>query len=290
MKVYTYNDKVLVNSANDKWLKKAVNPYNPLGLPAGVMRFEAVAGWSPSSYDTSSLQFTQVSASPNIWDMKVLSGSGINNGATGSMTKILGFNATGLTGYSTGLSNRISGSESTLTECGPMYLPGFIGNESGYIYNTFAMCSKLTSVGNLYMPDLIYAHHMFYGCSSLTAVPLFDTSNVTDISNIFNGCSSLTAVPLFDTSNVTDMSQMLKDCTSLTTIPLFNTGKVTNVNLAFAGCYNVESGALAMYNQMSTQTTPPSSHSTTFGGCGSNTVTGAAELAQIPTSWGGRAS
>ena len=33
--VYTYNDKVLKNVTTDKWLKKAVDPYNPLGLPGG---------------------------------------------------------------------------------------------------------------------------------------------------------------------------------------------------------------------------------------------------------------
>lgn len=32
MKVYTYNDKVLVNSANDKWLKEKEGPA-PIVLP-----------------------------------------------------------------------------------------------------------------------------------------------------------------------------------------------------------------------------------------------------------------
>ena len=50
-------------------------------------------------------------------------------------------------------------------------------------------------------------------------------------------------------------------------------------------CNNVESGALALYNQLSTQTTPPSNHSQTFYDCGSNTTTGAAELAQVPSDW-----
>jgi len=53
----------------------------------------------------------------------------------------------------------------------------------------------------------------------------------------------------------------------------------------FVRCYAVESGALALYQQASTQTNPPSSHSNTFRDCGSNTTTGAAELAQIPSDW-----
>jgi hypothetical protein len=53
----------------------------------------------------------------------------------------------------------------------------------------------------------------------------------------------------------------------------------------FYNCYKVESGAYALYQQASTQTTPPSSHSNTFRNCGRDTTTGAAELAQIPSDW-----
>jgi len=58
----------------------------------------------------------------------------------------------------------------------------------------------------------------------------------------------------------------------------------------FHNCTKVESGALALYQQASTQTRPPSSHTYCFRSCGSDTTTGAAELAQIPSSWGGTAS
>ena len=290
MIVYTYNDKVLVNSANDKWLKKKdVDPYNPLGLPAGVMRFEATSGWTPSGYDTMNLEFTQVSSSPNIWDLHILNGNAIANGATGSMTKLLGFNATGLTNYSSALHSRIYYSKGTLTECGPMYLPGYTGSTSnnGSLFND---CQYISNIGKLYTPDLTGAINMFYSCKSLTTVPLFDTSSVTNMSAMFVGCTSLTTIPLFDTSNVTNMSNMFNGCTSLTTVPLFDTSSVTNMEAAFYGCTNVESGALALYQQASMQANPPSNHGGTFTNCGSNTVTGAAELAQIPSSWGGTAT
>jgi hypothetical protein len=81
------------------------------------------------------------------------------------------------------------------------------------------------------------------------------------------------------------MAGMCGRCYALTTVPLFNTSKVTNVDQMLWDCNNVESGALALYNQLSTQTTPPSNHSQTFYNCGSNTTTGAAELAQIPSDW-----
>jgi len=53
----------------------------------------------------------------------------------------------------------------------------------------------------------------------------------------------------------------------------------------FSGCYKVESGALALYQQASSQATPPSTHNSAFYKCGRDTVTGAAELAQIPSDW-----
>ena len=128
-------------------------------------------------------------------------------------------------------------------------------------------------------------YYMFVGCSSLTSVSLFDTSHVSNMNNMFNNCSSLTSVPLFNTSNVSNMTSMLFKCTSLTTVPLFDTSNVDGMNLMLQNCYNVESGALALYQQASTQANPPTYHYGTFRDCGRDTETGAAELAQIPADW-----
>mgnify|MGYP003288183421 CR=1 FL=1 len=127
---------------------------------------------------------------------------------------------------------------------------------------------------------------MFNWCRSLRSVALFDTSNVTNMGGMFAYCQdALTTVPIFDTSNVTNMGGMFIYCTVLTTVPLFNTSKVKHMNNMFRNCINVESGILALYQQASTQTTPPAEHSETFWDCGIDTVTGAAELAQIPSDW-----
>lgn len=135
--------------------------------------------------------------------------------------------------------------------------------------------------------NITHMPFMFRNCSSLTNVALFDTSNVTIIYNMFRNCSSITTSPLFNTSNVTDMSNMFDSCTSLTTVPLFDTSKVTNMQGMFNGCRNVQSGALALYQQASSQANPPSYHGDTFYNCGSNTQTGYEELNQIPYDWGG---
>ena len=151
----------------------------------------------------------------------------------------------------------------------------------------FYDCWALTNVPLFDTSKVTYMNDMFRDCGSLTTIPLFDTSNVTDMSFMLYGCTSLTNVPLFDTSKVTTMEHMFNGCTSLTNVPLFNTSNVTNMNSMLYRCYSVESGSLALYQQASTQANPPSNHSNTFTNCGRDTTTGAAELAQIPSSWGG---
>lgn len=121
----------------------------------------------------------------------------------------------------------------------------------------------------------------------LRKVALFDTSSVTDMGGTFFGCVSLREIPLFDTSSCTNMSWMFRGCETLQHVPLFDTHSATNVEEMFEGCDLVQSGALALYQQMSTQETPPSEHRWCFTDCGKDTLSGAAELAQIPKSWGG---
>lgn len=150
---------------------------------------------------------------------------------------------------------------------------GLLSNQSDLLEVLGANTSNVTQMGT-----------MFYLCTSLTSVSLFDTSNVTNMNSTFSNCTSLITVPLFDTSNVTDMWGMFLRCSSLTAVPLFNTSNVTDMRSVFRECRNVQTGALALYQQASTQANIPS-HSLTFNKCGSNTQTGAAELAQIPSDW-----
>ena len=151
----------------------------------------------------------------------------------------------------------------------------------------FSYCGSLESVSFFNTSNVTNMQSMFTSCASLTTVPLFDTSNVTNMFYMFNGCSSLTYVPLFNTSNVFFMEGIFYYCYSLEAVPLFDTSSVTNMARMFYNCTNVQSGALALYQQASTQATPPTEHTNTFYNCGINTETGSAELAQIPASWGG---
>lgn len=83
------------------------------------------------------------------------------------------------------------------------------------------------------------------------------------------------------------MDRMFTNCTGLTLITPIQCPTVQNVGGMFQGCTNVEEGALAQYNWFSTYALNINNHSGTFTDCGSDTVTGLAELDQIPVGWGG---
>jgi hypothetical protein len=134
----------------------------------------------------------------------------------------------------------------------------------------------------------VFAQAFVSSDNLVSVIAAGDTSTVTKIDYIFQGCTSLTSICLFDTSAVTSMQGAFVGCTSLTSIPLFDTSAADDINYAFQDCTKVKGGALALYQQASTQSTPPY-HDDAFMNCGKDTVTGAAELAQIPASWGGTA-
>jgi surface protein len=254
------------------------DPYNPLGLPPNTVRVRTKDGNAPSKYpwasETTYETATLVQGTTDVYDV-YKSGTDFSKllfyGE--NVKEVLGANTTGITN----------------------------------MYSMFGACTKLTTVQLFDTSSVTNMSSMFASCSSLTSVPLFNTSNVTNMSSMFNGCtlttiplfntskvtnmsgmfsySNLTIVPLFNTSNVTNMSSMFSGCYYLTTIPLFDTSKVTNMNSMFWNCIKVQSGALALYQQASTQATPPSNHTSTFSNCGRDTDTGAAELAQIPDDW-----
>lgn len=137
--------------------------------------------------------------------------------------------------------------------------------------------------------DLTYNNTNWQGLLSghkdLLEVLGINSTGVTITRTMFQSCDNLRSVSLFDTSSVTNMLSMFHYCGSLRNIPLFNTSNVTDIRYAFKNCFNVKSGALALYQQVSSQTNPPSNYTQAFRDCGSWTTTGAAELAQIPSNW-----
>lgn len=83
------------------------------------------------------------------------------------------------------------------------------------------------------------------------------------------------------------MDRMFTGCTGLTGFSTMQCSNVINVGGMFEGCTEVTEGAYDQYVWFNTYGININNHSGTFSNCGSNTQTGAAELAQIPVGWGG---
>ena len=232
------------------------DPYNPLNLPPNTVRVRTNDGLVPyksngassATYETATL----VEGTSDVYDV-YKSGTDFSFlfQMSNNIVEVLGANTAGITDMSA----------------------------------MFDYCTSLTSVALFDTSSVTDMRILFRECSSLTSVPLFETSSVTNMEDMFYNCSSLTTVPLFNTSSVTNMQYMFYRCSSLASVPLFDTSSVTNMEYMFYNCKKVQSGALALYQQASTQANPPTSHTKTFNNCGSNTTTGAAELAQIPDDW-----
>lgn len=151
----------------------------------------------------------------------------------------------------------------------------------------FYECARLTAIPSMNTSSVVSMSNMLYNCNTITSVQAFSTGNVTDFTNFMFNCWSVTSLPTFDTHSATSLFQAFANCGNINAVPLLNTSSVTDMSWAFYRCLRVASGALALYQQASSQTTPPSTYASCFYNCGQNTTTGLQDLNQIPTSWGG---
>lgn len=126
--------------------------------------------------------------------------------------------------------------------------------------------------------------NLFDNNTYLERIIAANLTGVISIKFAFSGCTNLTYASLSNTNSVTNMQDAFSGCTSLKAVPHIDTNSVTDMQYMFYNCYAVETGALALYQQVATKTLIKRY---CFTNCGRDTVTGAAELAQIPASWGG---
>ena len=262
-----------------------LDPYNPLNLPANTVRVKTSDGNPPTkasatSYETATL----VAGTTDEYDV-YKSGTDFSKLLESSVNviKILGANTKGIT--------RMSRMCYGLT-----YLNEVALFDTSSVTNTsvmFSNCTSLTSVPLFDTSNNVYFGSMFSNCRSLTSLPAFDASSCTDSFNICDNCSSIEVFPLFrNTQNITKLFVAFSGMTSLKALPDMQAmfPNVTDVRNCFRGCTGVESGIIDAYNYLSTKSPAVTNYSGCFTNCGSNTVTGAAELAQIPSSWGGTAT
>ena len=118
--------------------------------------------------------------------------------------------------------------------------------------------------------QLLYHDLVSSSVSPLLEVLGANTTGVTDMSYLFCGNNKLTRIQIFDTRSVTNMNRFCMSCRSLLSIPLFPTENVTDCSYAFYSCYSVQTGATALYQQMSTQAKVPTTTTACFLDCGDN--------------------
>jgi len=265
----------------DGW-KMYIDP-NPLNLPPNTVRVRTNDGLKPyknyapqTRYKTATL----VSGTTDVYDV-YLSGDNFNQLLYSSynVVEVLGANTTNITSMGSMFEACYLLSSVSLFDTSNV-------TDMSYMFGVTESANySLSSIPLFDTSNVTSMESMFVGNEALTSVPLFNTSKVTNMRDMLGSCGALSSVPLFDTSNVTYMDYFLYGGTSLTSIPLFNTSKVKSMDNAFSWCYNVQSGALALYQQASTQAIPPVNHTYTFRRCGVSSEQGSAEYAQIPQGW-----
>lgn len=263
--------------------------YNPLNLPPYTLRVEllpdAVEPKINDDFRNEKLTMTQVSASPNIWDITYTDSVwdemfdvGVNPEIIYDNVKgIIGGNLTGVTSI-----ERWFFSTDILEYINIIDTPDVIDMAAAFTH-----CTNLVNVPSYFnlasVEDMTGA---FKQCYSLVHLPVFvNSSNLRLLKQAFAECIALVDITLFDTSNVTDFEQAFFYCRSLKEVPLLDVSSTTNCIQMFATTINVESGALALYNRLQALGGQITNHGYCFESCGSDTVTGAAELAQIPADW-----
>lgn len=231
---------------NSRWLNETMIP---IDLPPNTVRLRYIDGITPTAGDTflGSITLTQISSIPNIWDITyVNSESGL-----GWYCLLSASNAPNTkSGYGSGLLEIIAANISDVT------------NLTDLCYG----CKSLYKVCDLNLSSALSATEMFAGCINLIQVGSIDMRNVRLMNNMFNGCKNLPVIP-----NIV--------------LPSYNSNN--NCYQMFYACYKVTSGSLNLYNRLKNiiDTSSIGNYLSCFHDCGRDTVTGAAELAQIPNKW-----
>jgi hypothetical protein len=152
----------------------------------------------------------------------------------------------------------------------------------------FCRCSALTSAPDLNIgSNWRIAEGMFVDCTRLTSVPAYNTAVLNITARMFLRCTALTHIPLTDFSMATDTHQMFNECSGLLEIAdlTFGAGRITNDSEMFRDCENVATGITRAYDKLVAAQGSTYYHWGTFMNCGTNSTTGSAELANIPSSW-----
>lgn len=270
---------IILTTGSGAWLKTTPNP-NPLNLPPFTIRVQYAPGTTPAIPVSHGATVTQVSADPNIWDVTQEHDEnfypywGWLFATDLDLVAVLGANSSGITK----MNHLFSGCENLRS------VEYFDTSLCTSMETMFAHNLSLREIPWFDTHNVVTMRNMFDGATSFVHCPDLDTSRVTQMSGMF-AYTAIQEAPALDTSSVEEMIDMFYVCESLKHVPLYSTASCIDMRSMFAFCPNVEGGALALYNQASSQAVPPTYYRGAFYECGKDTVSGAAELAQIPYDW-----
>ena len=233
------------------------DPYNPLNLPANTIRLKTTTAFSANtSYFTSA--YVSGDTTSKVYDLTRTN----NNWDNPSTNPLQTFNHYAVYEVMGGNTKNVTSMSGLFINCSNML--------KATVFNT----TNVTSTES-----------MFLGCNKLSSVGFYDTSNVKYTTQMFGNCSKLSSVPLYDLHNVIETYAMFQSCTGLQSIPLFRTDSLKRCQYWFYDCKYVTGGISALYNQMTAQTTPPTTYTQCFKNAGVSSTHGAAELALVPAAW-----
>lgn len=270
---------IILTTGSGAWLRTVPNP-NPLNLPPFTIRVQYAPGKTPVSPVSHGATVTQVSADPNIWDVTQ---EHDENGFPYwgwlfdhelDLVAVLGANSSGITNM-----------HHLFCDCENLRSVEFFDTSlCTDMDNMFCHNLSLREIPQFDTHNVVTMWDMFNGATSFEHCPDLDTSRVTEMNGMF-AYTAIQEAPALDTSSAERMIEMFRECSSLKHVPLYSTASCTDMTGMFAFCRNVEGGALALYTQASSQAVPPTFSHGPFTDCGTDTVSGAAELAQIPYAW-----
>lgn len=274
------------------------DPYNPLQLPPYTLRLRFTNGTTPTfSRGTA----TQVSSSPNVWDLTYESSDWHNLVMYQSnLVEVLGANSSGVTNMLNlfyecrNLADVALFDTSSAENVSYMFCNTAVSTVPVYdTSNATSMVQMLSNCPNLTTPPALDTSKAttimgLFAVSPITSVPSLNLSSVTGngLASLFYKCTALSTIPAITIpSGITEIFDICGGCTSLRQLPNFSYPRtITNVDNAFNGCVNVTSNIVSTYNNL-VNIGSVTSHSHCFYNCGSNTTSGSAELARIPSGW-----
>lgn len=228
-----------------------------------------VSGWKSGS------TWTRVSSDPNIWDYTHETSNWddeFNKKFTSESNEVIILAAGDLSGIT---------SMKTVVYASGKVAGGTFG--SGNASNI----SYITYICDLNTPNVTNMDGLLFGCRYLAVAPKLNTSSCTSLLSTFDTLYCTLMIPDIDMSHVTNMRATYSKCFSLLYTPDFSNVN-SNLNLCqycFERAYNLTDGLKAAYDNL--VLTSNTNHASCFSQAGSKSTTGATELAQIPTTWGG---